>query len=82
MTREDLKKLIGAEGMDMTEEFKKEFEKKMIDLYKFLRSENIGLGEVEFKNGIIFRCEIDTTNWVDKPVLDWTDTVEKEDKHD
>lgn len=82
MDIKEFKEIFGAEGMDMTEEFKKEFEKKMLDLYKLLRSENMGLGEVQFKNGIVFRCEIDTTNWVDKPVLDWTDKVEKEDEHD
>ena len=59
----------------MTEKFKKEFEEKMVDLYKLLRSEKAGKGEVYFKNGIVFRCEIDMTNWVDKPVIDLTDAI-------
>ena len=59
--------------MRMTENFKKEFEEKMVDLYKLLRSENMGKGEVHFKNGIVFRCEIDTTNWV----INLIDVIEK-----
>lgn len=61
----------------MTEKFKEEFEEKMVDLYKLLRSEKMGKGEVYFTNGIVFRCEIDATNWVNKPVIDLTDTIEK-----
>jgi hypothetical protein len=49
----------------------------MVDLYKLLRSENMGIGEVHFKDGIVFRCEIDTTNWKNKPVIDLTDAIEK-----
>lgn len=59
----------------MTENFKKEFEEKMVDLYKLLRSEKMGKGEVDFKDGIVFRCEIDMTNWVNKPVIDLTDAI-------
>lgn len=36
----------------------------------------MGKREVDFKDGIVFRCEIDMTNWVDKPIIDLTDTVE------
>jgi len=59
----------------MTEKFKKEFEEKMVDLYKLLRSEKAGKGEIYFKDGIVFRCEIDMTNWVNKPVIDLTDAI-------
>lgn len=59
----------------MTENFKKEFEEKMVDLYKLLRSEKAGKGEIYFKDGIVFRCEIDMTNWVNKPVIDLTDAI-------
>jgi len=59
----------------MTEKFKKEFEEKMVDLYKLLRSEKMGKGEIYFKDGIVFRCEIDMTNWVNKPVIDLTDAI-------
>ena len=59
----------------MTENFKKEFEEKMVDLYKLLRSEKMGKGEIYFKDGIVFRCEIDMTNWVNKPVIDLTDAI-------
>lgn len=77
MTREEIKEIFGVEEMGMTENFKKEFVEKMVDLYKLLRSEEMGMGEVHFKDGIVFRCEIDTTNWVNKPVINLTDAIEK-----
>lgn len=77
MTREEIEEIFGVKGMGMTEKFKKKFERKMLDLYKLLRSENMGIGEVHFKDGIVFRCEIDTTNWVNKPVINLTDAIEK-----
>lgn len=61
----------------MTENFKKEFEEKMVDLYKLLRSEKMGKGEIYFIDGIVFRCEIDMTNWVNKPIINLTDAIEK-----
>lgn len=82
MTREEIEEIFGVKGMGMTENFKKEFEKKMVDLYKLLRSEKMGIGEVHFKDGIVFRCEIDTTNWVNKPVIDLTKSIESEVEHD
>lgn len=77
MDREEIEEVFGVKGMGMTEDFKKEFEEKMIDLYKLLRSENMGKGEVHFKDGIVFRCEIDTTYWINKPVINLTDAIEK-----
>lgn len=69
MINEEIEEIFGVKGMGMTENFKKEFEKKMVDLYKLLRNENIGKGEVHFKDGIVFKCEIDITNWVNKPII-------------
>lgn len=37
----------------------------------------MGMGEVHFKDGIVFRCEIDITNWVNKPVIDLTKAIEE-----
>lgn len=49
-----------------------EFKKKMTDMYNFLASRNMGGGEIHFKDGIVFKCKIDATNWVNKPVIDLT----------
>lgn len=82
MTTDELKETLEIFGEDvsvsMNKKFKKKFEKKMLDLYKLLRSENMGSGEIQFKDGIVFKCEIDMTNWADKPVIDLTDAIEKE----
>jgi len=47
----------------------KEFNKKMVDLYDYLADRNMTGGEVHFQDGIIFRCEIDITNWINKPEI-------------
>lgn len=44
------------------EEFQLEFYNKMLDLYNFLAREKASGGKISFKNGIVFKCEIDISN--------------------
>ena len=50
----------------LADEFKEEIKREMVDLYNYLAFNKSTKMEIQFDDGLIFRCEIDDTHWKNK----------------